>query len=150
AHLWRAIAGFGVGLVLSFFIGNYVLQFIQRPVSQQLENFYERRAQKIRKDTMEHPEREANQSTEFMRVSIPRKQWEARPGGEKPPDIDQPKADAKDDEVVTVWLRVDDPLLWAANTAKAQREVGRRADLTTLRVEEAFMVYFKVCIYCGV
>ena len=43
-HLWRAIAGFLVGLVFSFFIGPYVLEFIKKPVEEELSRFYQARA----------------------------------------------------------------------------------------------------------
>src|SRR5262245_65452421 len=46
-HLWKAIFGFLIALVLSFFIGKPVLQFIAAPVEQQLGKFYDDRVEKI-------------------------------------------------------------------------------------------------------
>src|SRR5438270_13760131 len=47
-HLLRAIAGFGVGLLLSFLFGQYVLHIITAPVEHQLNAFYDRRVKKVR------------------------------------------------------------------------------------------------------
>src|SRR5262249_54964833 len=50
-HLWRAIAGFVVALIFSFFIGKPVLRFIARPVEEQLarfwDNYYQQRTREI-------------------------------------------------------------------------------------------------------
>src|SRR5438270_12906970 len=46
-HLLRAIAGFGVGLLLSFLFGQYVLHIITAPVEHQLNAFYDRRVKKV-------------------------------------------------------------------------------------------------------
>src|SRR5438105_1121862 len=46
-HLWRAIAGFGIALFFSFFIGRDVLAFIASPVEAQLVKFYERRVERV-------------------------------------------------------------------------------------------------------
>jgi sec-independent protein translocase protein TatC len=49
-YLWRAIFGFLIALVFSFFIGKYVLQIISQPVEKQLLEFYARRSQGLADD----------------------------------------------------------------------------------------------------
>ena len=46
-HLWRAIMGFLICMIFSFFIGQPVLRFIQKPVEEELTRFYENRARRI-------------------------------------------------------------------------------------------------------
>src|SRR5438874_5523287 len=48
-HLWRALAGFLVGLLLGFFVAPKVLDIINAPVEQQLMQFYRNRVDKYRK-----------------------------------------------------------------------------------------------------
>src|SRR5207248_9362524 len=48
-HLWRALAGFLIGLVFGFFVCPIVLDFIKAPVEQQLMQFYRNRVTKFEK-----------------------------------------------------------------------------------------------------
>src|SRR5262245_15903375 len=61
-HLWRALIGFGIIMALVFVldgigwltdtpigIGKPVMDFISRPVEQKLQQFYDRRVEKIAK-----------------------------------------------------------------------------------------------------
>ena len=54
-HLFRAIAGFVVALCGSFFIGQYVLNFITEPVQAELKNYYERRKDKMLRELKSDP-----------------------------------------------------------------------------------------------
>src|SRR5947209_1245524 len=73
-HLWRAIAGFGVALCLSFFIGHLVVNLITAPVKKELTSFYERRTRKLLKDLKDDTAlQQLNQATPFSAVLIPRK-----------------------------------------------------------------------------
>src|SRR5947209_1166776 len=45
-HLWRAVKGFLLAMILALCFGNHVVKFIAAPVEQQLGVFYERVAQK--------------------------------------------------------------------------------------------------------
>ena len=49
-HLWRAIKGFFVAVIFSFFSGKSVRTFIAKPVEDQLAEFYDRRVQKVEED----------------------------------------------------------------------------------------------------
>jgi sec-independent protein translocase protein TatC len=56
----------------------------------------------------------------------------------------------QDKEVVTVWMRVENPLFFTADTVGSLREILQIDSPTTLRAEEAFFVWFKVCIVTGI
>ncbi len=55
----------------------------------------------------------------------------------------------KDKELVGVWMSVENPLFFAADTVGSVREILQIDSPTTLRAEEAFFVWFKVCLVCG-
>jgi sec-independent protein translocase protein TatC len=195
-HLWRAIAGFGVALFFSLFIGHYVVRFITAPVKDQLEKFYERRANKIRADQAKDPKlMRANEPTPFRKIWVPRKQLkdvlagksgdmperpkivsqeEAKTGtsepaawyirlwrwlgeGDKPPtDPDDtpnlykiPKGE-EDKHLVGLWVSWDKPLNATGDFQPAQRAFLDIDNPSTLNVQEAFMVWFKVCLVTGV
>jgi sec-independent protein translocase protein TatC len=142
-HLWRALAGFGVALFFSFFIGKDVLAFIAHPVEEQLQKFYERRVAKVHADLQNGDAAlEAVNQPKELAVAVHRDQLaqalglKPAPGAEGEPWID-------------LILRIK-PLTVAITLSEAEMRVGRRPTLSTLNVQEAFLVYFKVCIYCGI
>ncbi len=73
-HLWRAIGGFGVALVFSFFIGSWVMQFIARPVEIELNRFYDDRVVKVLNNLQDDPNRDENRPTPFIRQTFVRQQ----------------------------------------------------------------------------
>lgn len=139
-HLFRAIAGFVVALIAGLFIGQYAVEFIAKPVEDQLSKFYDRRVKSVEKQLMEG-------NTELMEINKPknlvmsfeRQQLADALGVKAPPD----KPELVD---LNVQIR---PLEVASILAEAQRKIGRRPALSTLSVTEAFIVYFKVSIYVG-
>ena len=52
-------------------------------------------------------------------------------------------------DIYVVWVRTQSPLGQAVQVAQATRFVSRRPSLSTLNVQEAFMVYFKVSLVTG-
>jgi Tat protein translocase TatC len=54
-----------------------------------------------------------------------------------------------DQELVPLWVRIEEPVRFFALTNQAQGEVAGRFDLSTLNPMEAFMAYFKVSLVCG-
>jgi sec-independent protein translocase protein TatC len=51
--------------------------------------------------------------------------------------------------LVSMWVRVEEPVRFFAQFQSALMQVYRRPDLSALSVQEAFMAYFKVCFLCG-
>src|SRR2546425_13340529 len=78
AHLWRAIYGFGVALVFSFFIGDAVMQYIAKPVEEALNKFYDKRVKDVLEDLKKKEgdpnQPDANKATPFVQVAFDRPQ----------------------------------------------------------------------------
>jgi sec-independent protein translocase protein TatC len=146
-HLVRAIAGFLIGLVLSMFIGHWVLAFIAKPVEDQLAAFYDRREAKLRAEYLAKiaadPEAEPARVTAHdiklknlenalvqLGVPVPRKS-----GGDQPEWVPWETRVPRAQEV--------------ENFAEMYKKLGPRPTLKTLSVTEAFVVWFKVCIVTG-
>jgi sec-independent protein translocase protein TatC len=148
-HLWRAIIGFLIGMLLSFFVGKPLVQFIAKPVEDQLEVFYDRRVNRVLEDIKSNPTldklNQLQAGDSFIRVSVPTEQLKAAARGDVVPEVDEPGTVP----TTQLFLRVDQPLKFAGLQAHAQREVGKRPTLSTLSVQEAFMVFFKVCMVSG-
>jgi sec-independent protein translocase protein TatC len=205
AHLWRAIAGFGVALFLSFFIGKPVVKFITAPVKAELDRFYNRRVKKLMAERAgEAGEAKVKQISPFRYYLFPREHLDAlvkgRPTAEVN-DLPRPRivtkeekeeqehpnflarllpsvfgeskekdptyndrggalrevvVDAKDPgpdldrHFVRLPVAVEDPLFVTGDQQVAQRKLLDIDNPTTLNVTEAFMVWFKVCIVCGI
>ncbi|MBY0528102.1 MAG: twin-arginine translocase subunit TatC [Gemmataceae bacterium] len=140
-HLWKAIIGFVAALVIGLFIGQYAVEFIARPVEVQLNKFYERRVKSVEEKLQAGNDAKLNEINMHKEVEMRFKRGQlAQAFGLPEP------AGASEFVDVEVQIR---PLKLAGVLATAQREIGRRPALSTLSVTEAFIVYFKVSIYCG-
>ncbi|MBY0233089.1 MAG: twin-arginine translocase subunit TatC [Gemmataceae bacterium] len=78
----------------------------------------------------------------------PQKQKSALSEDYKGEEIVIPEAE-KDDQIGTLWLSQDNPLFHAADQMDSLREIMQLDSPTTLRAEEAFFVWFKVCFVTG-
>jgi sec-independent protein translocase protein TatC len=126
-HLWRGILGFLVALIGSFFIGKYLVEFIGQPVREQLLEYQKDRIQRIREQMDSDPLYKKYNETRIVQKRM------RRPGGE--------------------WETVEfeeSPLEGALNNYELQILAITRPTLTTLNVQEGFVVYFKVCIVAGI
>src|ERR1700732_3623228 len=47
-HLWKAIYGFLVALIVGFAVGKPMLHFISAPVEEQLQQFYDERVDEVK------------------------------------------------------------------------------------------------------
>jgi sec-independent protein translocase protein TatC len=182
-HLWRALAGFGVAVFLSFFIGRAAVNFITAPVKQQLREFYNHRVENTMKELQANPDlQKVNQPTGFAKIYFLRDQLKAVVDGKARAEIEQIKRPVwKDDEkkndersvldrwlgrsadkegkpdeqavaqddLVGMWISHGEPLKETGLLQEALRIVGDFDTMSTLNVQEAFMVWFKVCLVCG-
>src|SRR5438270_427390 len=124
-HLLRAIAGFGVGLLLSFLFGQYVLHIITAPVEHQLNAFYDRRVDKVAKQLQDGTSqtKELNEPKPVS-VQINVSEWRRVLGVQAPAG-----------EESAGWVEVPiqiKPLEISIATDQAQRLVGRRPLLSTM------------------
>ncbi len=153
-HLWRAIKGFFFACIFGFFIGKQMLNFIARPVEQQLQKFYDRRVENVEKDLKEGASeaQDADTATDFFRVAMPAEQLRHLRNGAFDKADDFPKPDLNSDQktsLVHLWMRYENPLKVSIYTHKATQLVGKRPALSTLNVSEALMVYMKVSLVTG-
>jgi sec-independent protein translocase protein TatC len=174
-HMWRAIIGFLVVMVVCLPVGVYAVDFIKAPVVRELEHFYDRRVMEDLDDLEKGKAQmvELNQPMPFEILTFPRFQLEALLKGKATEEINQmprpltpdqwevakKKNDGKDPEnavvfkdsdLLKMWVRVEHPVDWNAAQVKANRRLINRAELRTFSVLEAFMVWLKVSAYLGV
>jgi sec-independent protein translocase protein TatC len=143
-HLVRALVGFFLGLVVSLFFGQYVVRFIGAPVERELYAFFNKRAARIadRLQSGDAQEAQLNVDREIP-VRIDRRELAKALG------LKEPLGEAGGaDDWVSIPLRIP-PLQLVLATHEAQRLVGRPPLLATMNIMEAFMVYFKVSMVCG-
>jgi sec-independent protein translocase protein TatC len=89
-HLWRALAGFGVAVLLSFFIGRAAVNFITAPVKQQLRAFYNHRVEKTMKELQANPDlQKVNEPTGFTKIYFLRDQLKAAVDGKAGEELDK-------------------------------------------------------------
>jgi sec-independent protein translocase protein TatC len=145
-HLWKAIAGFLVALFFSFFIGNHVLAFIEAPVKAELQHYWDKYYLKRNKEVLDALKEATIQGGEPFKakarvdvavlkeiLGLPQKDANNQPGSQ--------------------WrelpFEIVDPVEWANGFQKYSTIVGRQPGLATMNVQEAFMVYFQVCVVTG-
>jgi sec-independent protein translocase protein TatC len=145
-HLLRAIYGFLLMLLASFAIGHIVLGFIARPVEIALgeywKHYYEQRIEEVDKGLKDGDSTllAYNKPLE-VQLSLVRSDLLAAVG--KAP------ADPSGPEYVKIKGKLDNPLAFFGPAKLFEPYIGRKPTLSTLRVEEAFMVWFKVCLVTG-
>lgn len=150
-YLWRAIAGFGVAMVLCFFVSRTVLtELIIAPVESKLIEFWQRRVDRIRTEELAKLRANGEEDPfkiQYLRTSMPRRQAAALLQGADLPPIDDP-ARLEEGDWVTFLLRVQ-PLDLAEVISAPLAAISPKPSMKTMNVTEAFMVYFKVSIACG-
>jgi sec-independent protein translocase protein TatC len=176
-HMWRAIVGFLVVMVVCLPLGVYAVDFIKAPVVRALEHFYNER---VKADILALKKGEAemaelNQPTPFEILTFYRPQLEAllkgRPteeinGWPRPSTADElkiakEKSEAagesppnaivfQEPDLVKMHVRIESPVAWNAPQVAVNRRFIRRTELATFSVLEPFMVWLKVSAYLGV
>src|SRR6266849_6020015 len=73
-YLWRAIYGFLLALLFSFFIGKPMLRVIAAPVTRQLAVFYSEHAERLEKELPTDPKLQAANRPRIVRMSLLRSQ----------------------------------------------------------------------------
>jgi sec-independent protein translocase protein TatC len=70
-------------------------------------------------------------------------------GGQNPEAGGPEGPPIKQSDLVTLWISHKEPLKEVALLQDAQRVVGRRPLLATMNIQEGLVVYFMVCLVCG-
>jgi sec-independent protein translocase protein TatC len=146
-HLFRAIIWFSIAMCLSIYpLSWYVLDFISKPVEKELMYFYNERV-RLAMEKLKNGDptiTEANKPRDVM-LSFPAARLRELLG------LPAPAEAAKEGEEKPVDLQVQiKPVEFFDAISGAERLVGRPPTLATLNIAEAFLVYFKVAIYCGI
>lgn len=158
-HLWRAVLGFfgiilfcflldGIGVLFNsgFGVAVPVMHFIAKPVEDALEDFYNKRIERVAQDLKEGRRK-------AVAVDMPKDvEMELDISPIKKSIMEAMKANPPSDpppEYVGVRGKIA-PLSWTMALARAQQMVVKPARLSTLSVTEAFVVYLKVALVCGI
>jgi sec-independent protein translocase protein TatC len=151
-RLWRALIGFVIAMVLSFLIGKPVMYtFIVRPVEQQLQEFHRHRKEKRTREVLDQvdqsKEYEANQAR-VVEMQLPRQVLKDVAAGKEIGKIEEPEKLPPEDWVA-VPVRIPEPVRFSVAIQNAQESLEPPATMKTFNVTEAFVVYFKICMVCG-
>lgn len=172
-HMWKAIVGFCLAMVISLFFGKPVLDFIAAPVQKELEKFYDRRVDKVMAELGQNPDMVTNKPTQFMHLTFTKDQMAALGAGKigvgspmpftaeewekeanrRGVDVAEVPSDVRivtEADLVKFWVRIEEPQKMAGLLAAAQRVVGKRPTLASFNITEGFIVWFKVSMYIGV
>ena len=140
--MWRALAGFFVGLIIGFFVGKPMVEIIAAPVEKALAHYHELRREEI-KTKLASDER-------MMAMDQPKAvEYQLAPEeGEKLFAAYGVKTSRRPDEPVVLLLHAK-PLSHSLVFAAATEYINQPPTLKTLSATEAFIVYLKVSMYCG-
>ncbi len=134
SHLIRAGYGLILGVLVSFIFANYVLEFIAKPVEDQLlvywKTFYERREKEILRAI------ENDQPIHGQKIVLPQYPLPLIQLAEK---LKLPPSITKDINPEEIWILKADPQEYAKAWI-AMNLAMRPPALSTLSVQEAFMV----------
>jgi len=150
-RLIRALLGFMIGFVVAFlpWVGKPVLNFINAPVEAQLAYFYNRRVEAVA-EKLKNGDRATIEANEPREVPIELNPSDlAKALGIRLQGSPESGADSDHEKWVMVRARWR-PVELTMMLSEAQRLVGKPPSLATMGVMEAFMVYIKVCMVCGI
>jgi sec-independent protein translocase protein TatC len=140
-HMIKALLGFGVAMVIGFFISKPVLEFINAPVEKALLEMYEERRNEKKKEYLEKLHRMAPEEKARPVTLIIADTEAARQLGAKDLDPAQPG-----------WVGLPSQLSMETilDLAPPEELTSHPPTLTSLQAQEVFMVYMKVSVYCGI
>jgi sec-independent protein translocase protein TatC len=146
-HMIRALAGFGIALFFSLFIGHTVLGWIKAPVEKQLKNFYDDRANRAL-ERLKKGDPHLAKLNEPIEIKITFDRGEVV-RQLLPPDLGEKALDKAQGDRVEVTARIEEPFLQIPHLQNLLQEVGHHHGLIVLSLTEGFMAYVKVCLLCG-
>jgi sec-independent protein translocase protein TatC len=145
-HMWRAIVGFLVALIVGLIVGKPMVRFIARPVEEALGHFYHDRIQKLKEERNEG-------SSQTAQANVPQDiEFTLRPDQlQKLGQALGVKEEALPADLQPITLTFNyKPLDMVLSADEALRITIRPPTLSTLSATEAFVVYLKVSMYCGI
>jgi sec-independent protein translocase protein TatC len=162
-HLWRAVIGFILILVLVFVfdfvglamgthfgIGRPVMDLITRPVEEALQNYYDKRAKTVMEEAAKNDDALPKNIKDPQPVQIDVDAQQLAEEMAQRLKLPQPApVENEEERWVSIKAKVR-PYEVADTLGPALRAMGPRPSLMTLTAMEAMMVYFKVALVCGV
>jgi sec-independent protein translocase protein TatC len=150
-RLIRALLGFMIAFLIAFlpWVGKPILNFITAPVEAQLAYFYNKRVQTVKEKLSEGDSTTTSANTpKELKIAFNKEEL-AKAFGLKPEGQKNTGPVTQDDGWIPFTIRFP-PVEWAILMDQAQRLVSKPPTLATMGVMEAFMVYIKVCMVCGI
>lgn len=143
-HLIRAIVGFAIGVAIAFPLAFPITDFIKAPMEEELREFYDRQEKRLREKYEKTPDfqKAAEPQVKELPVAV---EFARRAGWKVEALSDQLTEDGGFLKVPTLM----NPLQVWEDLGPVRKFLERRAELITLRVEEAFLVYVKVALIAG-
>jgi sec-independent protein translocase protein TatC len=150
SRLIRALLGFMIAFLIAFlpWVGKPVLNFITAPVEAQLAYFYNKRVQTVA-DKLSKGDSAITDANKPRPLQVALKRDELEALGLKPQGQERNGAGTEDDGLIPVTIYLP-PVDVAMLIDPAERIVTKPPTLATMGVMEAFMVYIKVCMVCGI
>jgi sec-independent protein translocase protein TatC len=136
-HLWRAIYGFSIALIVGFFVGYPLLHIMCAPVEAQLQIYWDRYYENKGKQVLAELADGERDGGQPIPITMHLNEKAVQDLGLK---VQGP---------IDVGVVLRDPLPLAVGLKKMETVVGRRPSLSTLRVQESFLVYMEVSLVAG-
>jgi sec-independent protein translocase protein TatC len=151
-HMIKALLGFGLAMIVGFFVSPYVLDWIKAPVEDGLNDMYEARLKKVIKnqDALDQKMRDIHNLRQQMEGlppdnSAPTVQIDISPY-ELLKFLGLPTEGASTEkQPLPVGMRASDLYIITADAGK----LAQPRRLSSLSVTEVFMVYLQVSMYTG-
>jgi sec-independent protein translocase protein TatC len=151
SRLIRALLGFMIAFLIAFlpWVGKPVLNFITAPVEAQLAYFYKKRVDNVRAKLHEGDSATTAANTaKPLQIAFKKKEL-ARVFELKSHDEENAATGTEGDGLIPLTIFLP-PVEAVMLIEQAQRIVMKPPTLATMGVMEAFMVYIKVCMVCGI
>jgi sec-independent protein translocase protein TatC len=136
--LWRAVIGFMVGMVVSFFLGHHVLEWIAAPARQQLGEFHRKRLDRIREQLRNDPDSIPENAPQIFPRLLNARALATELNLPNPPDRE--------------WISVPELVRPLEDVLRGKEIELRAINQPALRVfgpAEGVMVYIMVCAVTG-
>jgi sec-independent protein translocase protein TatC len=169
-HLIRAIKGFLLAMIVGLAVARPVLRFIAAPVERQLYAYWDRYRDDKKRELMDSVQTDLSRNASSTVLNVTVHAGDLRRVLDLPEKQDGAVFNAvpafydtfsrlglgsfidlrklPDSGWADVRMQIGDPLNWALEMDKFLKEI-RPPTLSTLSVQEAFVVYFKIAIMTG-
>jgi sec-independent protein translocase protein TatC len=143
-HLKRAGCGLLFALIASMTFGHLALAFISAPVEKALGQYHKRRHEKQKQEYLEKAEKSGDLDPREQVLNIPKQDLEKILG-----HAVAQGAPLSEDGLYVRLTTVVQPRIQVEQWAEMQEKLAPPPSLRTFTIMEAVLVWFKVCLVCG-